>query len=463
MNAPSSPPTAARPSPRYRTPPGPRSAFWLANVRAMRRDRLEFVQALQRTYGDVVRYRVAFWTLYQVSHPDHVRHVLQDNHRNYTKGAVLTNLLAPVLGNGLFTSEGDFWLRQRRLMQPVFHRKRIAAFGTIMTDVTTRRLERWQACAERGQPLDIAAEMMRLTLVVATRSLFGADVSAQVDVVDRAFTAASEHLTYKFDIPFYPPASIPTPRNRRFRASLQALDRVVYGLIDERLRRNDESGDLLSMLLQVRDAETGEGMSRAQLRDEVMTLLLAGHETTANALTWSWYLLSQHPEAERRLQTEVATVVGGRLPTVDDLPHLPYTRMVFEEALRLYPPVWITQRQAIAEDEIGGYHIPAGATIALSPWVTHRRPDIWPDPMRFEPERFTEERVAERLRGAYIPFGSGPRQCIGQSFAMVEGQLVLATIAQQFRLQLVPGRTVEPEARLTLRPHGGLPMILQRV
>ena len=455
------PPGTTRPAVARQTPPGPRGNILLGSLRDLHSDRLKFVLDLQRNYGDIVRYRLTMLTFYQVSHPDYVKHILQDNHRNYTKGSILGKLLSPVVGQGLFTSEGELWLRQRRLMQPVFHRKHIAAFGTIMTDATGRMLDSWEARESREEPINILAEMMRLTLNIVTRALFGADVSAQAEIVARAFTTASEHTTYRFDFPFYP-TRLPTARNRRFGAALRDLDRVVHELIAARQGSSEDTGDLLSMLLSARDQDTGEGMSPTQLRDEVVTLLLAGHETTANALAWTWYLLSEHPTVEARLHAELEAALGGRLPTMADLPSLDYCRMVFEEAMRLYPPVWLTQRQAIADDEIGGFHIPAGTTFSLSPWVTHRRADIWPDPERFDPERFTPERVAERPRFAYFPFSGGPRLCIGQSFAMAEAQLVMATIAQRYRLRLAAGHSVKPEAQLTLRPKGGLPMVLHR-
>ena len=441
-------------------PPSARGSLLFGNLRDYLRDRLAFGAEMQQRYGDVVSYRLGLIRFTLISHPEHVKHVLQDNHRNYTKGFVLRNLLAPLLGEGLFTGEGEHWLRQRRLMQPVFHRKRIDVFGEIMTGETLKMLDGWGAYAETDRPLDIAREMMRLTLTIVTRALFGADLGESATQIDHAFSTAREHLSYRFDHPLYPPSPIPTPRNRRFQAALRALDTIVYGLIADRRRAGEDTGDLLSMLVFARDEETGASMSDRQLRDEVMTLLLAGHETTANALTLSWHLLSRHAEAEARLRAEVDTL-DGRLPTVSDLQRLPYARMVVEEAMRLYPPVWITHRQAIGDDEIGGFRIPAGRIVLVEPWLTHRRPDIWPNPEAFDPERFSPKCSAERPRGAYIPFSLGPRQCIGMGFALTEAQLALVMTAQRFRLCEPLGHMVELEPLMTLRPRGGLPMLVR--
>ncbi len=441
-------------------PPGPRGSLLLGNVREQARDRLRFQMKLHREYGDIVRWRVAHITLYQITHPDHLKHILHDNHRNYTKGALFRGLLSPIMGNGLFVSEGDFWLRQRRLMQPIFHRQRIAAFGTIMTSTAVTMLERWEARARQQPMVDIAEEMMALTLTVATRALFGVDVGANAAMIYQAVGTASQELIHRFDAPWYPPLRVPTPRNRRFLQARRNLDEVVYRLIDERGGHDDDHGDLLSLLLLARDEDTGQGMTREQLRDEVMTLLLAGHETTANALTWVLYLLSQHPDAERRLRAELATALGGRLPTVADLPNLPYTRMVLEESLRLYPPLWAVHRQAIADDEIGGFRIPAKTILDLVTYVTHHRAAVWETPETFDPERFSPERSANRSRYAFNPFSAGPRQCIGLGFAMTEAQLLLATIAQRYRLELAPDQLVEPYPELTLRPRYGMRMLL---
>jgi len=291
--------------------------------------------------------------------------------------------------------------------------------------------------------------------------LFSAKVTDETNAIGQAITTIMGNIEFRYVVPFYPSVSVPTPRNRRHLAALRTLDQIVYGILHERRRHPrpaDRSGDLLSLLIEARDEETGEGMSDKQLRDEVLTLFVAGHESTANALAWTFYLLSQHPEAERRLRAELAEALAGGTPTVADLPNLPYTRMVIEESMRLYPPAWIMIRSAVADDEICGYRIPANATVLISPYVIHRLPAFWEAPAEFDPERFTPERSAGRPPFAYFPFGGGPHQCIGKGYALQAAQLILATVAQRFRLRLAPGQAVEPQALLTLRPRGGLPM-----
>jgi cytochrome P450 len=409
-------------------------------------------------YGNVVAVRFLIWPTYMIFHPRDVKHVLQENHRNYSKDTYLMHFLSPLLGQGLFTNDGQSWLHQRRLMQPAFHRKQLAIFGTLMTDATGAMLERWQDTATREQPLDVSTEMMRLTLRVVGQALFSIDLSDETDIVGQAFTALMTPFTDYIYHPV-PPLGFPTPRNRRIQQAIHTLDGVVQEIITER-RQDDDKGDLLSMLLLARDEETGEGMNDRQVRDEVMTLLLAGHETTSNALSWTWYLLSQHPDAESRLHAELEQVLGGRIPTVEDLPRLAYTRMVLEEALRLYPPAVGFNRKALADDEVGGYVVPANTLIWLSPYATHRHPEFWEHPEVFDPERFSPERSAGRPHFAHFPFGGGPRLCIGSNFAMMEAQLILATIAQRYRLRLLPGHQVEPQVLLTMRPRNGLPMTL---
>jgi cytochrome P450 len=454
-------PTVAKP-PRDKIPPGPHGHFLLGNVREIQRDSIGFNMAMARQYGDVIRIRVITWPTYMVFHPDDVKRVLQENNRNYSKDVYSVNLLKPLLGQGLFTNDGPSWLHQRRLMQPAFHRKRLADFGTLMTSTTVTTLEQWRSSAERDRPLDIAEEMMRLTLRIVGEALFTIDLSNEADTVGQAFTAVRTLLSDYVLNPF-PPLGFPTLRNRRLQAAIRSLDSVVQVIINERRKPDTDTGDLLSMLMLARDEETGEGMNDRQLRDEVMTLLLAGHETTSNALTWTWYLLSQHPDVERRLHTELEEVLGGNLPTVEHLPNLQYTHMVIEEALRLYPPVFGFGRKAIGEDVLGGYYVPVNTNIWLSPYVTHRHPDFWENPEMFNPARFSPERSANLPHFGHFPFGGGPRLCIGSNFAMMEAQLILATIAQSYRLKLLPGHMVEPEVLLTVRPRNGLPMTLERI
>ena len=439
-----------------RVPPGPHGNVVLGSTGDIYRDRLSFVLDVAGTYGEVARYRVAHMRIYQVSSPAGVGRLLHDNHRNYSKDVATFGTLRLILGNGLFTSEGDFWRHQRRLAQPAFHRRRVATFGELMTGATLAMLERWRPRVAQGRPLDVATEFMRLTMEVATRALFSTSVERDIDTIGQAITTLLNDVTFRFTFPFYPPLKVPTPRNRRFLAARVALDDVVYGIISGRRQSSAEHDDLLALLMEARDEESGEGMSDRQLRDEVITLFVAGHETTANALTWATYLLSTHVAVARRLRAEVDEALGGRTPTVADLPNLIYTRRVIDETMRLYPPVWIINRRAIEDDIVCGYRIPADATVSISPYVTQRDPTVWENPEGFDPDRFSPERSAGRPHYAYLPFGGGPRQCIGKGFALMEATLVLALMAQRCELHLVPGRKVETEAMATLRPRYGM-------
>jgi cytochrome P450 len=445
-------------SSQHTSPPRLRSHSLLGSASEMQRDPLKFLRET-RQYGDVVRMRFVFSDAYLIYHPDSIKHVLQENNRNYNKDVFTYTMFRPFLGQGLLINDGESWLHQRRLMQPAFHRKRISAYGTIMTDATEKLLERWQSYAQQDSSLDVAEEMMRLTLQIVGKTLFSLDLSDETNTIGASVTTLLKLLGNYVYAPF-PPIGIPTARNRRLLAANRSLEQVIYRMIAERRRQNTDTGDLLSMLLLARDEETGQGMNDRQIRDELMTMLLAGHETTANTLAWTWYLLSQHPEVEQLLYTEVDEVLAGALPTVEHLSELKYANMVLEEALRLYPPAPILSRKAIADDELGGYPIPANSMILVSPYAIQHHPNYWPDPERFDPERFTPEHSADRPHYAYFPFSSGPRMCIGSSFAMMEAQLILATIAQRYQLRMVPGHPVEPQMLVTLRPKYGLQMTI---
>jgi cytochrome P450 len=418
---------------------------------------------MQRDYGDVVRYRLGPFLTHLVSHPDGVRHVLQDHVKNYTKDHFSYRMLKPIGGNGLLLSQGSFWLRQRRLAQPAFHRQRIAAMGAQMVAAAGRTLQRFEEASAQGRPVRMLEEMSQLTLEVVGEALLGASVGEKAQVVARSFHTLSEQVTARFRSLNLLPPVLPTRGDRAFRAARGALLGTVDALVAERRREGaGDRGDLLSMFMLAVDEETGEQMNDAQLRDEVVTMLVAGHETTATTLSWVWGLLEQNPGAEARLHAELAQVLGGRAPTVEDVPRLAYTRQVVEEAMRLYPPVYVFSRAVAEEDVIGGFRIPRGSAVDISAYVTHRRPDLWERPEAFLPERFAPEAAASRPRYAYFPFSGGPRQCIGNGFAMLEAQLLLATLAQRFRPRLAPGHALLPEALITLRPAGGLPMHVER-
>jgi len=446
---------------RSKTIPGPHSLNPLKTALAFRSGPLQFLAELQKQYGSIVQFRLVIWPTVFISHPDYIKHVLQDNHRNYDKDVPLFRIARPILGNGLVSVvRGNDWLRQRRLVQPAFHRQRIVALGTLMTNTINVMLQQWDAYAHKRQVFDIAAEMTNLTLQIVSKSLFNVDVSAKDNNLGQASLQANAFLVDYFYMPF-PPLFIHTPHNRRFWSAIKTMDVLAYEIIRNRRQQQEDVGDLLSMLLDAVD-ENGQGMDDTQLRDEVITMLVAGHETSASALAWTWYLLTQHPDAQERLHAELDQILAGRIPTVEDLPRLYYTRMVLEEAMRLYPPVWQLMRRAIQDDEIDGYYIPANSYIFWSTYFSHRHPDFWEKPEQFYPEHFSTEHFAKRPRHAYMPFSGGPRICIGNTFAMTEMQLILATIAQQYRVSLAPERHVEVEPLLTLRPKNGVLVSIER-
>ncbi len=442
--------------------PGPKGHLLMGSLPDIQRDRLGFMVDLVK-YGPLARFRAGPLSVIQVSSPDGVQHVLQANNHNYDKKARSFEPLRDLIGDGLLLSDGDFWRKQRRLMQPVFHRQKIQVFADMIGEETAAVLDSWGQAAASGQPLNVQQEMMRFTLSIITRALFNERIGDENGSIGKNLTLLLEDSIYRFDHPFYPSRNIPTPRNRRYQQAKAELIAVIDGLIERRKASIGEYGDLLDLLMMAKDEESGEGMSKEQLRYELLTLFIAGHETTALLLSWAFYLIAQHPQVCARLQAEAEQVLAGRLPTLDDLPNLKYTRMVMDETMRMYPPAWLTNRRAIGADEIEGFAIPAGAQLTVSPYATHHDPALWPDPFQFDPERFTPERSADRHRYAYFPFGGGPRVCIGNNFALMEAQMFLAAVAQSYRLDLIPGRPVEPEALITLRPKDGPWMTVQRV
>jgi len=414
------------------------------------------------TYArDVTSRRVGLQQFVLLNQPDYIQHVLVRHPENYPKGRLNRRVLGPVLGDGLLTSEGETWRRRRRTLAPAFHQRRLAALAPAMVAEVERQRIRWEQLSTTGAPCDMMQEMMALTMRIAARTLFSFDVGEEADRLGRFITT----LIDGFGRPSVPdllglPEWLPLRRSAEARRALQELDSTIYRVIAER-RAGTRRDDLLDMLLEARDEETGAALDDRELRDEVATLFVAGYETTSLALTWTWYLLALHPQAEARLHQELSTVLAGRPARLEDLDRLSYTRMVFEEAMRLFPPAFSFNRVALREDQIGPHRIPKGALVYLSPWVTHRNPNLWPQPTRFEPARFLPEAVRERHKYAYFPFGGGPRVCIGNSFAMNEGRLALATLAQGFAPRMVPDHPVVPQGRVTLRPQHGMMMTLE--
>jgi cytochrome P450 len=440
-----------------KTPPGPKPHFLIGHLPEFVKSPLNFLIESTRDYGDIIDLHLPLGRTYYLNHPDYIEFMLVAGHRNFKKGKIF-DLIRPLLGNGLVSSDGEFWLRQRRLMQPAFHRERIKAYADVMVNYTERMLEGW----EDGQTRNISEDMIHLTMEIVSRLLFNAEVSSEEAAIsNHAFTEGLEVFQAKLSSPIQIPQKYPTPGNLRYKRAVGQLDRIIDEIIQRNRAEGSDKGDLLSMLLQVRD-EDGKGMSNQQLRDELLTLFLAGHETTAGMLTWAWYLLSQHPQVEARLNQELQTVLAGRSPTVNDLPQLPYTDMVIKETLRLYPVGWMLSRETLQDVEIGGYHIPKGMQLMASPWTMHRDPRYYSDPHAFKPERWESEETKKLPKYAYLPFGGGPRQCIGNTFALTEAALILATVAQQYRLELMPGKPVVPNASATIRPKHALKMKLIR-
>ena len=459
MTAPHSAPSGAAPTPsRPDVPPGPRSSVPGQIALLMSRDPLSFLTAVAARYGDLTHFSVGAEQIYVVAHPDLVRELLVVNQRSLSKGTGLQRVKS-ILGEGLLTSEGPLHLRQRRLIQPAFGRDHIARYGEVMCEVARARRDGW-----REGDIDALDEMMRITLSVVGRTLFGTDLTGESAELGSAVGMALEAVEATMLLPIDEVADTPIPAVERFRAARERLDRTIYRIIAERRASGEDRGDLLSMLIHALDVEgDGGGMHDGQLRDEIMTLFVAGHETTSTALSWSWYLLAQHPDVERRVHDEIDRVTAGRDPTPADYPDLVYVRQVVAEAMRLYPPVWTLTRSAREPIQLGGHVVPAGATILAPQWVVHRDARWWPDPLRFDPDRWAPDHpdAAARPKHAYFPFGTGARLCVGEHFAWMEAVLVLATVAKRWRMRLEPGQKVAPKPLLTLRPAPGLRMRLE--
>jgi cytochrome P450 len=439
----------------YKMPAGPKPFISGSNLLAMNRDPIGFLTNIAHEYGEIASFQIGSQTIVLLSSPDFIKEVLVTHHQSFIKVARRGKSL--LLGNGLLNSEGEFHRRQRHLVQPAFHHQRIAAYGASMVNYAVKFRDSWQ----HDTTLDIASEMMQLTLAIVAKTLFNSDVESEAKEIGKAFTTILELFSASV-MPFEELLEhLPLPRNRRRNKAIDFLNQTMRRIINERRANDKDQGDLLSMLLLARDEEgDGTGMTDEQVRDEAMTLFIAGHETTANALAWTWYLLSQHTEVEAKLHQEIDEVLGERVPVFQDLANLRYTEMVITESMRLYPPAWIMARRATVDYKIGGYHLPTGTIFLISPYVMHHHPKYFPSPEQFQPERWNREK--ETSRYTYFPFGGGPRQCIGERFAWVEAILLVATIAQQWRMRLAPKHKVELQPLVTLRPKNGLPMILTR-
>jgi cytochrome P450 len=437
-------------------PPGPRGSWLQGNLAAFRRDRLEFLTNCARRHGDVVYVRFGPRRIFLLNHPDLIEQVLVGHGRDFIKHFAL-RLNPLVFGKGLLTSEGDFWLRQRRLIQPAFTRQRLAAYAPAMLAAAQRMMASWQP----GTTRDIFADMMRLTLAIAARTLFGADVESDTAEVGHALEMLQKDFDVRTNRLVTFPVWLPTPHNLRHRRMVRRLDEIIYRFIRQRRSDRDDKNDFLSLLLRARDETDGTRMSDKQVRDEAMTLFLASHETTALALSWTWYLLARHPEAAEQLRTEVDRVIGDRQPSADDVPALSFTEKVVLESMRVLPPVYILGREVTQDCTIGGYRIPRGFTVLMSQWVVQRDPRFFEDPEKFLPERWTDDFIRRLPKFAYFPFGGGPRLCIGNTFAMMEMVLILAAIAQRYHFTLAADQEVVPWPTFTLRPREGIMAVLR--
>lgn len=437
-------------------PPGPKNSPIVGNFFAFRANPLVYLTNAARRYGDIVYFRVMKQHLYVLSHPDFVRDVLVTNQNNFVKSRALDRARI-LLGEGLLTSEGRHHLRQRRLVQPAFHRERLAGYAAAMSECAVR----WRERVRPGH-MDIAREMPQLTLTIVAKTLFSADVASDAPEIGAAMTSVLE----MFDLLLLPFSDflhkLPLPSVRRFEKARTLLDGTIYGLIEARRKSGVDTGDLLSMLLLAQDeAEDGTGMTDEQVRDEAITLFIAGHETTANALIWTWYLLAQHPEVEQRLHQEIDVVLGDRPPELSDVPQLRYAEMILAEALRLYPPAWAVGRRALAPFMVGGFEVPARSICIMSQYIVHRDARWFPNPEKFDPERWQPEAREARPKFSYFPFGGGTRVCIGERFAWMEGVILMAAIAQKWRFRLETGQRVEPLPLVTLRVRNGLRVIAE--
>lgn len=441
---------------RSERPPGPKGSLIMGVMRDFNRDTLGFITSC-RDYGDVVHTRFLYVHAYFLYNPDDIETLLTTGSKSYRKAQSLRSpFFHRLVGNGLVTSEGEFWRRQRRLAQPAFHRQRISAYGDVMVQYAQRAIETWKPTERR----DVARDMTRLTLEIVVKTLFNADVSNDADRIGQILTSLVKPFASQATLKWILDNRLPTPGHRRYFNSVAEIDRIVFRIIAERRASGYDEGDLLSMLLQAQD-DDGTQMSDAQLRDEVMTLFLAGHETTALALSWSWYLLATHPEAEQKFHAELEEVLGGRTPNVSDLPRLKYAEMIAKETMRLYPPAYAVGREAIEDTEIGGFNVPKGTQLFAFQWVTHRDARFFDEPDTFKPERWSGDQGEQLPKYAYFPFGGGPRQCIGNYFAMMEIVLLLATIGQRFRFALDPSHKVEVLPVLSLRPKDGIKVITE--
>jgi enediyne biosynthesis protein E7 len=440
-----------------RSIPGPKGKPVIGSLPEFRKSMVQALMDGWRDYGDVVRYRGPI-SLISIAHPDHVQYILRDNAANYHHADFEIKKLQPTFRNGLVTSQGEFWARQRKMMQPTFHRERVDSFVSMMADTTAETLEQWQHLQDGNRLVDMRIEMQRLTLRILTNAVFSSDWADEAEKIIEAVTIANEYTNKRLLSPVDPPEWAPLPSVKEFNRVRQMVDDLVYGLIADR-RQSQPKDDILSLLLDARDDE-GRGMSDLELHDELISLIFAGHETVSVCLTWTWYHLSKDPSCAQKVRDEVDELLGDRAPTREEVRQMQYIWQVLQEALRMYPPIWVIPRTPLQEDVIDGYRLEPGAMLFISPYVVHRHSSFYDNPESFDPERIAPENTSSWHRYQYIPFGGGPRKCIGHEFAMLEMTIIVAMVTQRFRLDLLPGHPVYPKPMVTLRPAHGMPMII---
>jgi cytochrome P450 len=443
-----------------KVPAFPTEKHWLFGSAYLLKDHpMKTLTRFHAKYGDIFSLSLPFNKVVVAAKPEFAKYVLLENNKNYTK-SLAYEMLAVLLGNGLLTSEGEFWKKQRKLIQPAFHKQKLAALTAMMVARTEEAVDRFKAYSENGGDVDMLPEMTDLTLDIISKSIFSSGLSREKAMqVGEHITRLNEYAVEKLNNPIRLPAKFPTPFNIRERKSMQALDDVIYAIIEARRKEGVSKDDLLSILLDAKEEETGEGMDNKQLRDEVMTIFIAGNETSSNALSWMFYLLSQNPEAEQKMMAEINEKLdAGTELTFENLMQFNYVRMVIEESMRLYPPAWSVGRRNIEDDEIGGYHIEKGTNVLVPLFLFHRSAKYWDEPMAFRPERFAPDKRNNIDRFVYMPFGGGPRLCIGNHFAMLEMQIILILLYRHFKFELQPGFVAEEDPLITLRPKNGMKM-----
>ncbi len=443
-------------------PPHPKKEHFLfKNAYYLLKDKNNYLFIQRKEVGDTYLITSPIRNIIVTTNPLYIKHILIDNNKNYGKSFAYDKL-SLLLGNGLLTSEGDFWRKQRRLIQPAFHREKLAKIAEMMMAETESMLQNWEKQADTGKFIDMSFEMSKIALEIVTKSLFFSQLKGNMNEISRRITEVVQYGSNRIDHPFLLPTWIPSPYNMREKRAMEALDKIVYGMIGERHNSTERYDDLLSMLMETQDEESGEKMSDKQLRDEVMTIFMAGNETSANALAWTWYLLSQNPDKLAKVLAEIAAVLGQEKPTMATLRQLTYLKQVIDESMRIMPPAWIMGRKTIAADKLGDFDIPANYNVIMPIWVVHKDPEIWENAEAFEPERFAPENIKDKHRFAYFPFGGGPRQCVGNNFAIMEMQIVLAMVLQKYRLTLHANYVLGYNPLITLRPENPLMMQISR-